>query len=138
MRGIGKILKNLIHSEILPDDREKIFNFKNTESDQLYQQTDLPDLINNYFSEIGPKLAKDIPRSMDGIKINGDKSQEVFELRDFTIEELLKCVKDISVYKSSGMPDLSTRFLKDALLYIPNAILYLYNRVKITGIFPDA
>ena len=36
------------------------------------------------------------------------------------------------------MSDLSTRFLKDVLLYIPHVFLHLYNRIRITGTFPDS
>ena len=54
------------------------------------------------------------------------------------MEELTKIINNISIHKSSGIPDLSTRFLRDTLLYIPNAFLhiYIYNRVRVTAIFP--
>ena len=40
-------------------------------------------------------------------------------------------IKQISSYKSSGMPSMGTRFIKDTMLYIPEVFLYLYNRVRI-------
>ena len=94
-------------------------------------------MINDYFSEIGPKLASLIPKSTNGISVLGERNQEVFELRDFEMDEVLKCFKKISIYKSSGMSEMSTRFFKDTLLYMPNIILHLFNRVKNTGTFPD-
>ena len=94
-------------------------------------------MINDYFSEIGPKLASLIPKSTNGISVLGERNQEVFELRDFEMDEVLKCLKKISIYKSSGMSEMSTRFFKDTLLYMPNIILHLFNRVKNTGTFPD-
>ena len=47
-------------------------------------------------------------------------------------------MKEISLYKSSGMNELSTRFIKDVFLHIPQVILHIFNRVRSTGVFPDS
>ena len=129
---------NLINKEILPGEKENIFNFKKGENGKLYEQDELPDLINNYFADIGPTLAQKIPNTADGINIKGAANQEVLELRDFTLDELLKLIKKISIYKSSGIPTLSTRFFRDTMLFIPHIFLHIYNRIKSTGLFPNS
>ena len=47
----------LINSEN-SENSKTLFNFVNPDTGILRQQEEIPDLINNYFSEIGPKLAK--------------------------------------------------------------------------------
>ena len=137
-RNNPKKFWNLIQSEILPEERKKIFNFKNRETGILQEQSDLPDVINDFFVEIGPKLAEKIDKPNVGeTTIFGESNPEKFELNPFGIDELIGSIKTISIYKSSGLPDLSTRFLRDAMLYIPRVFLHIYNRVRLTGIFPD-
>ena len=128
---------NLINTEIIPDDKGKVFNFKNEENDTLYGQNQLPNLINDYFSGIRPLLASKIPQRSNVIQIAGVANREGFELGEFHYEELLKCVKEISIYKSSGIINLSTRFFKDTMLCIPNVFLHLYNIVRDTSVFPN-
>ena len=97
----------------------------------------MPNLINDYFSGIGPLLASKIPQRPNVIQIAGVANREGLELGEFHYEELLKCVKEISIYKSSGIINLSTRFFKDTMLCIPNVFLHLYNLVRDTSIFPN-
>ena len=65
-------------------------------------------MVNNYFSEIGPKLASNITGMADRNRILGVRSYDNFELGNFAIDDLSKFVKEISLYKSSGMSELST------------------------------
>ena len=94
-------------------------------------------MINNFFAEIGPKLADKIAKPNGGTTIFGDVNPVSFEMRQFTLDELLKHIKNTSIYKSSGIQDLSTRFLKNTMFYMPNVFLHIYNRVSLTGVFPD-
>ena len=96
-RSNPKQFWNKIHSEILPEDKDKIFNFKNEESGNLYRQVELPEVINNFFAEIGPKLASKITKSKDGFTISGDPNPVTFELRQFYLDELINLFKNISI-----------------------------------------
>ena len=64
---------NLIQSEILPENKAKIFNFKNEENGQVSIR-------------------------MNRTNVLGVRSHNDFELRDFVIEELQKCIKEITLY----------------------------------------
>ena len=128
---------NIIQTEIVPNNKDKTFNFENSESGNTYEQHEIPNLINTFFAENGPNLARKIPRASNNNEILGDQNGENFELREFTMEELMKCIKEISIYKSSGIPNLSARFIKDVMLFIPHVFLHLYNTVKETCIFPN-
>ena len=50
--------------------------------------------------------------------------------------EVIKIIKDIQVYSSSAIKNLSSNVLKDAFLALPEQITYMYNRSLATGIFP--
>ena len=103
----------------------------------IYHQDEIPNLINNHFSEIGPKLASEIISVPDGDPIIGHPNPNIFELEEFTLPDLLTDVKNISIYKSSGLKDMSTRFFKDVMLYIPHVFLHLYNIVRLSAVFPN-
>ena len=105
----------------------------------LRRQEEIPDLINNYFSEIGPKQASEIINITDADNIIiGQPNQQVFEFEEFTLPELTDNIKKISIYKSSGITNISTRFFKDVTLYIPHVFLHIYNAVRLSGDFPDS
>ena len=128
----------LINSEILPENNKTTFNFIDPVNNTLHHQDDIPNLINNYFSEIGPKLAQEITNVPMGNQIIGPRNPNIFDLEEFTLPELLTNIKTISIYKSSGLHSMSTRFFKDVMMYIPQLFLHLYNTVRLSGVFPDS
>ena len=82
-------------------------------------------------------MASEIPNATNGTSIVGDPNNNNFELLEFTLPDLLQLIRNISIHKSSGLKNLSTRFFKDVMLYIPHVFLHLYNIVRLSGIFPD-
>ena len=51
---------------------------------------------------------------------------------------MIKYVKEMSVYKSSGIGDLGSRLLKDIFLYIPEILVNVFNKVLAKKHFPDS
>ena len=51
-------------------------------------------------------------------------------------EEVRLLCKEIKITKSSGLPQLSARILKDALLVLTLQLVYLFNLSLTTGIIP--
>ena len=47
-------------------------------------------------------------------------------------------IKEIEICKSSGIPDLSTRLIKDAFLFLVPELTHLFNESIQTCIFPKA
>ena len=102
---------------------------------------EIPTKINEFFSRIGPKLAEDLPDIDVDLHehFHGDIFQhENFEISITNVDTVIKYVKEISVYKSSGISDLGSRLLKDVFLYIPEILVSIFNKVIRTGIFPDS
>ena len=94
------------------------------------------DYINNFFVEIGSKLARnfkedwidevvtDIDNKMDGMTI----SEEV----------LMKIIVDINTSKSSAIEHVSALVLKDSFLVLVPQLLHMYQQCLRLNIFPDS
>ena len=54
-----------------------------------------------------------------------------------SIEEVATLVKNINVYKSSGLPDINSRLMKDGFLALTDQLRFIMNLSLQTGIFPD-
>ena len=93
--------------------------------------------INDYFMNIG-KVAS--PKNM-GLP---DKVEEVsdeiegWELTGFSIEEVLKVVKEINVSKSSGLTNISSFVVKEVFTTLISQTCYMMNLSVKTSIFPKA
>ena len=51
--------------------------------------------------------------------------------------EVLKLIDSISIYKSSGIDNVSSKVLKDFMVLANREFTHLYNNILATGIFPD-
>ena len=55
-----------------------------------------------------------------------------------SLKEVIDLAKNIKMFKSSGMDNISSRLIKDTILAIPEQITYLFNASIKTGMFPDS
>ena len=100
------------------------FNLRDKINDTPVECGDTPDFINDYFINIGPKLAQgyDEVWSYDGetvpMSIGDIVTNEV---------EVIKLIKEIDIGKSSSIDGISARALKDCLSSIPDKIVTLFN-----------
>ena len=99
----------------------------------------VPEFINNFFTTIGAKLVKDNPK----MKYNFVPPVIVqninpFQLQEIQIDQLLVLLKQIKVHKSSGLDNISSMVLKDALMILSSQILYIINMSIRTNRFPDS
>ena len=121
-----------------------IFNLVDGNSEALSNDV-TSTYVNNYFSTIGSSLAAEIgninqndinflrehqPRDFSGL--------EQFTLDSFTLEEVQREIKNINIYKSSGINNISSRILKDIWLINPNLLLNILNKAIHSGTFPKA
>ena len=111
----------------------------------MLSNDDTPDYINNYFSTIGEELAGHIidPAPLS-VELVNQKCQDDFmnlehlEISDVTLDQLKNEIANIDIYKSSGLDNMSSRFIKDAFSAVPEIVLHLMNLVLHTSIYPDA
>lgn len=94
-------------------------------------------IINNYFSTVGFKLANNIESS--DVVLNVPKSK--FGLNwnwNVTVPEVRKLLSQASSGKSSGISEINSRLLLDCLLYKVDVLTDIYNKCFNTGIYPDS
>lgn len=76
-----------------------------------------PDYMNKSLTTAGKKLADQLPNVL--FKDTLQNFTAMLKFRRITVEETLKQIEGISMYKSSAIDDLSSRVLKDALMCLP-------------------
>ena len=113
------------------------FNNIKDENSKLISQDILPNCVNSFFGNIGLELDRKIPPlSQIGNNVNKKYNVEPFEHFDYiTEDELIKEIKDICIYKSSGL-DISTYFLKICFEILTPQLLVILNKSLFNGYFP--
>ena len=95
--------------------------------------------FNNFFANIGPKLATSI--KTDGIK-NFDSYlrspiQSTFKFKPYTENDTLKLIQSLKSKTSTGHDGISVRLLKIIAPGIAHPITIILNQTLKTGIFPN-
>ena len=123
--------------EILPDKiNSNKFNLVDQMTRQKIDVTDTANYINRFFSEVGPKLAEKLKES--DWQNTMDPVHSTFNLNPTNSDDVRKLVKQICLFKASGIDHLSTKVLKDAFLILTDQITYMFNLSLGNGTFPDA
>ena len=91
--------------------------------------------INKFFAEIGPKLAR--THQADFV-FNGTRCDNDMPDLEFTDDEIIKCVRDLDVSKSSAIEYLPTCIFKQAVLHKPSRFIKIINLSVSTSTIPDS
>ena len=89
--------------------------------------------INQFFTNIGPTLAKDYNARW---KYFGDTVQDTIGGFETNLGEVEKLCKEVNIMKSSGIDELSSRLCKDAFVALGEQLVHLFNCSLSSGIFP--
>ena len=114
---------------------------KDEQTGQIYTTSQLSDHINEYFVNIGAKLANDIKNRKGGLQtsiqnvLNANK--DGITDADFTVQELENAFKLINVNKSSAVPNVRSQVIIDSYQREIERVLVLYNQSLKTAIFPN-
>lgn len=96
----------------------------------------IPDYMNNFLVQAGPKLANDLPHIP--FRLTFSKFLTRLKFKRITVAETLKQIEAINIAKSSAIDGLSSCILKDALLCLPIHLAYIFNLSIDTGVFPTS
>ena len=93
------------------------------------------DYINEFFINVGPKLAEGYNKewSYDGIP----RVVETGHILQTDVEEVVGLIKGMDISKSSCIENISSKALKDALLAIPLKVTEMFNLSFSSGKVPD-
>ena len=121
--------------DIIPKNKENKSNIhlKDNLGTEIFSEN-TASFINDYFTDIGPKLASKFNEKW---KYFGKEIDEVFE--DIKVIEgfVYDFVKEINICKSSGFSEISSVCLRDALLVLISQLSHIFKQAIKTGIFPD-
>ena len=100
--------------------------------------------VNNFFATIGHTLANNIddpsPNELpvlDTLLRKNFLNLPQLNVASFTLDELIKEIDNIEIYKSSGLHNISSRILKDVWTISPILLLDIINKLLKTGNFPE-
>ena len=94
--------------------------------------------FNNFFTNIGPNLAKGIPKvDIDPPSYMGESLKETLFLLPVTETEINKIIKALKD-SATGHDDISAQFLKLSVDFIVNPLMHICNISLTEGVFPDS
>ena len=135
-KDLRKFWKNM--KQLDPDETGQILSLNDDETSRVIDSQNLPEHINGFFTQIGPKMASALPDIAHADKhYKVPQNPAYMDLHTVNDEEVLKYVRKISVYKSSGMGNLNFRILKDAMLILHQEITHIINHAIIMGDVPE-
>lgn len=142
-RKFWEILTPLVNPGKVKEKQD--LSLRDPDTNCLLEKGETPDHLNAYFTNIGENLAKLItPPSPDETANLVSSEADIirpnpnllFKFRPIHISEVELIVKNIETHKSSGIPQISTYFLKLAFKAIIPELTHLLNTSLITGIIP--
>ena len=93
--------------------------------------------FNKYFTQIGPKLAKDIGTSTKSFNEYIKKHDTTQPERVISVNELKDAFFSLKINKSTGYDDISFNVVKKCFGVLHKPLLHIFNLSLQTGIFPD-
>jgi len=130
-----KLIRNILNrnrNEVLSD------SFKINNSD-VYDKSIIVEKFNEYFTNIGPSLANNIPDMADNpLSYMKGNYKESFMLFPTTDSEVINIVKEFKPKTSSGYDNIPTDILKLSINYIAPHLSTIINNSFITGCVPEA
>ena len=115
------------------------FNRIRDDSGEILEGQQACSFMSNYYALNGVKLASKF-NNIDKTTLppNAIRPEEVFNFSFIPMDVINKLVKEIEVSKSSGIPYLSSRLLKDAFTVLVPELTHIFNESIDTEIFPTA
>ena len=96
---------------------------------------DIPEYINEFFTNIGPKLAENFDNTWtDDLPYIEHCMLEEFV---FSEREVTNAIKEIDINKSASVDNMATRVLKDAFEYLIPQLTHMFNCSLTMSSFPD-
>ena len=108
---------------------------------KIIRTKDIPEEMNSYFSSIGKKLADKIstvsnPLLSGSFIIN--KSNAKFQFKAIQVQEIRDALARVKTAKGFRVDNISSFFLKLALLYVENSLALFFNTSIETSTFPES
>ena len=100
-------------------------------------QTDIAEMLNSFFTEIGPGLSRDVSevdKSFEEFLIETDKN---FVLEKPTPTHVFALLSKLCKSKATGLDNISAKLLRECPDVLAESLTHLFNQSIMTGIFSD-
>jgi len=106
----------------------------------------IADAFNTYFSSVAENLISDLSLKKDTsivkdhtfyLRLNCTQSFPSLRLYNTTTHEINKIIQSLKSKDSHGYDEGSSRILKISAPFILSPLCYIFNKVLVTGTFPD-
>ena len=102
-----------------------------------FHKESIAESFNKYFTQIGPKLAKDIGTSTKSFNEYIKKHDTTQPEKVISVNELKDAFFSLKINKSTGYDDISFNVVKKCFGVLHKPLLHIFNLSLQTGIYPD-
>ena len=94
------------------------------------------DYVNSFFANIGNTIIESTGFNVRDWIYTGEEYPKAFSLREVTIEEVLGEIGNLKISKPSGVDNISTKVMRDALWSLFHQLIWLINLIIQTNKIP--
>ena len=109
-------------------------NFKTTHisslkigEEEVSDETQIANTLNTYFTNVGPNLANQMPRSNIELEVHKKRLYEKFSFNVISINEVLDLLNQLNTSKALGPDKIPATLLKAAKDVIASYLTHIYN-----------
>ena len=103
----------------------------------VYNKPKIADAFNNFFTNIGQKMASQIPKSSKTFETYINKVNIIMESKPLSISKLKDAFFSLKINKISGIDDVSFSIVKKSFGVLCESLIYLFQLSFEKGIFLD-
>ena len=104
------------------------------DDEQIIDTENISDYINQFFTDIGPNLAKNC--DLDWVYSGNECVGSLSEIKT-TREEIIDFCKNININKASCVDNISSEILRDAFLAVPEKLCIFFNTSLNSATIPN-
>lgn len=128
-RGVNDILGK--------NPKSTFINHINYDNKSCTSPREISSALNSHFTDIGPKLASQIPLSSRDFTEYINPTEHSFNISQVSNDKINELINALPLNKACGLDGISARLLKDAAPIIVPSLTFIINLSIRTGIFPD-
>ena len=103
----------------------------------VYGKPEIADAVNDFLTNIGQKLASQIPKLSKTFETYMNKVNVIMDSKPLSINELKDAFFSLKINKSSGVDDVSFNIIKKCFGVLCEPLTYLFQLSLEKGVFPD-
>ena len=133
-KATWKVLNDLMEKKSAVTEVNEILTSTNT---TLKNSGHIANHLNVHFTEIGPRLATNLPVSSTNAEDYLKREPSSFEFAEIEPSRVLKLLSKLDVTKATGLDQISNKVLKQAAPVIYKQLTELFNLSLKSGEYPD-